>query len=343
MSKLGMLLVVASLGVMLFSWRIYKKKRIRLFSFLLIFLGAATIGIFALKTEWLNAIGITFGLNRGADLIVYCAIIVLLYAVMSLYGKQSQSHQKQTEIIRAVSLEQGIGSFRSAECVFVIPAYNESDHALEVLEEVLKAGHGIVFVDDGSQNQLYQKVIERFAGEKLLAIKHITNLGQGAALQTGFTAILQAENLPKYVVTFDSDGQHLLSDLPNFLAAFKKDPKLDIALGSRFLGSAINMPRSKKWVLKLGILFTSFFSGLRLTDTHNGYRVIKVSSLPQLKITMNGMEHASEILDLINEKKLNYVEVPNTILYTEYSMARGQKLSNSIKIVKNLIFKKLLG
>lgn len=343
MSKLGMLLVVASLGIMLFSRRIYKKKRIRLFSFLLFFFWAAIIGIFALKTEWLNAIGITFGLNRGADLIVYCAIIVLLYGLMSLYGKYSQSHQKQTEIIRAVSLQQGIGSFWEAECVFVIPAYNESDHALEVLEEVLNAGHGIVFIDDGSQNQLYQKVTQRFKGEKLLAIKHIINLWQGAALQTGFAAILQAENPPKYAVTFDSDGQHLLSDLPNFLEAFKADPHLDIALGSRFLGSAINMPKAKKLILKLGILFTSIFSGLQLSDTHNGYRMIKVSSLPQLKITMNGMEHASEILDLINQKKLNYVEVPNTILYTEYSMARGQKLSNSIKIVKNLIFKKLLG
>ncbi len=60
--------------------------------------------------------------------------------------------------------------------MFVIPAYNESDHALDVLEEVLNAGHGIVFVDDGSQNQLYQKVTQRFKGEKLLAIKHIINL-----------------------------------------------------------------------------------------------------------------------------------------------------------------------
>lgn len=338
-----MLLVVASLGVMLFSWSIYKKKRIRLLSFLLLFFSAATIGTLSLKTEWLNAIGLTFGLSRGADLIVYCAIIVLLYGVMSLYGKHSQSQQKQTEIIRAVSLQQGIGNIGDRTCVFVIPAYNESDHALEVLEEILDAGHGVVFVDDGSQNDLYQKVVKRFQGRSLLAIRHLVNLGQGAALQTGFSAMLQAPHLPRYAVTFDSDGQHLLSDLPHFLQAFKKNPNLDIVLGSRFLGSTINMPRSKKLVLKIGILFTSFFSGLRLTDTHNGYRMIKVASLPKIKITMNGMEHASEILDLINQKKLKYVEVPNTIVYTEYSMARGQKLSNSMRIVKNLVFKKILG
>lgn len=58
---------------------------------------------------------------------------------------------------------------------------------------------------------------------------------------------------------------------------------------------------------------------------------------------MNGMEHASEILDIINQQHMKYIEVPNTIIYTEYSITKGQKLSNSLTIVKNLIFKKFLG
>ena len=52
------------------------------------------------------------------------------------------------------------------------------------------------------------------------------------------------------------------------------------------------------------------------------------------------MEHASEIIDIIAQNKIVYQEVPNTIVYTEYSLSRGQKISNSIKIVKNLIFNK---
>ena len=71
-----------------------------------------------------------------------------------------------------------------------------------------------------------------------------------------------------------------------------------------------------------------------LSDTHNGYRVIKKSVLPKLKLTFNGMEHASEILELIGQQGIKY---------TEYSMARGQKLSNSLKIVKNLLMNKLFG
>ena len=55
----------------------------------------------------------------------------------------------------------------------------------------------------------------------------------------------------QFVVTFDSDGQHLLSDLKNFRSAFENNADLEIALGSRFLGSTVNMPRSKKLVLKI--------------------------------------------------------------------------------------------
>ena len=77
-----------------------------------------------------------------------------------------------------------------------------------------------------------------------------------------------------------------------------------------------------------------------MTDTHNGYRMIKASALPKFRITFNGMEHASEIIDIIAQNKIVYQEVSNTIVYTEYSLSRGQKISNSIKIVKNLIFNK---
>lgn len=70
-------------------------------------------------------------------------------------------------------------------------------------------------------------------------------------MQTGFDYVQQELPQVQFVVTFDSDGQHLLSDLANFRSAFQKNPDLEIALGSRFLGSTVNMPRSKKLVLKI--------------------------------------------------------------------------------------------
>lgn len=343
MTKLQMLLFLISIAFIFFTIKIWRKKKIGFLTFCFLFLGSVSVAVFSLKIQRLNAIGITFGLNRGADLLVYLSIIILFYGVIYLYGKFVSVKERETILIRKLSLDRAVWSFGPTNIVFVIPAYNESDHALKVLESILALGYGVVFVDDGSSNDLYQKVCTSFSQKNLLAIKHVVNLGQWAALQTGFDAILPAIDQVKYVVTFDSDWQHCLEDLPKFLSAFEQEKDLEIALGSRFLWKAINMPYVKKLFLKLWILFTSIFSGLRLTDTHNGYRVIKSSSLMKITITMNGMEHASEILDIISNKKMKYKEVPNTIIYTEYSMAKWQKLSNSVKIVKNLLFKKFFG
>lgn len=125
---------------------------------------------------------------------------------------------------------------------------------------------------------------------------------------------------------FDADGQHRLEDLPNFLKQFQKNSDLDIVVGSRFLGETIGMDKKRKKHKQLSILFMKIFVGLKLTDTHNGFRVIKVSALPKLEITMNRMAHASEIEALIKKNKLNYDEAPMTVIYSEYALAKGQKL-----------------
>jgi hypothetical protein len=49
------------------------------------------------------------------------------------------------------------------------------------------------------------------------------------------------------------------------------------------------------------------------------------------------MAHASEILQQIAKSRLPYVEVPVTIDYTTYSKAKGQRLSNSISILFELL------
>ena len=56
---------------------------------------------------------------------------------------------------------------------------------------------------------------------------------------------------------------------------------------------------------------------------------------------MNRMEHASEILDIIKNKKIKYKEVPIVVIYSKYSMAKWQKINNAFKIAKNLLYKKM--
>ena len=56
-----------------------------------------------------------------------------------------------------------------------------------------------------------------------------------------------------------------------------------------------------------------------------------------LRIRQNRMAHASEILQQIAKSGLPYIEVPVTVEYTSYSKAKGQRLSNSLNIVLELL------
>jgi hypothetical protein len=91
------------------------------------------------------------------------------------------------------------------------------------------------------------------------------------------------------------------------------------------------------FTLKAAVLFTRLSTGLKLTDTHNGLRVLRADAAKKIKLQQNGMAHASEFLEQIAELNLSYVEAPAHIRYTEYSLKKGQKLSNSINILMDLL------
>jgi len=118
-----------------------------------------------------------------------------------------------------------------------------------------------------------------------------------------------------------------------------RDKKVNIVLGSRFLGKVENISPLKKQVLKLATAFSNTTSGLKLTDTHNGLRVFDRHTAERMQITMPDMAHASEILTLIKRNKLTYVEAPVTIAYTDYSKAKGQSIFNAVNIVFDLMLK----
>jgi glycosyltransferase involved in cell wall biosynthesis len=221
---------------------------------------------------------------------------------------------------------------------FVIAAYNEERSIGNVLSELLKNNYShIIVVNDGSKDKTSELVLN-YDGVTLL--EHVVNRGQGAALKTGIDYALKQDDC-KYIVTFDADGQHRLSDLPKFIGALETG-KYDIAIGSRFMSkeSSKLVPFKKRVLLKGALLVTWFLSGISLTDTHNGYRVMNKTAAKQIDMTMDGFEHASEIIDEIAKKRVKYKEIPVFIDYTEYSKQKGQKMSNSVKIMAKMILKK---
>ena len=115
----------------------------------------------------------------------------------------------------------------------------------------------------------------------------------------------------------------------------------DFALGSRFLGHAINLPRSRRLLLKAATWFTRSTTGLRITDAHNGLRAMTRRGASRIRLRQNRMAHASELLHQIATSGLGYVEVPVTIHYSAYSLAKGQSLFDALLIVLDLFARRL--
>ncbi len=216
----------------------------------------------------------------------------------------------------------------------VIPAYNEESRISAVLDQLLHHWPNIVVVDDASTDGTVREVLAR----PVWLLRHVVNLGQGAALQTGISFALQRE--AQYIITFDADGQHSPDDLAALLGPLAAG-RADFTLGSRFLGGAEGMPASRRLLLRLAVLFTRIVSEVRLTDVHNGLRAMTRHGAIRLVITMNRMEHASQIIDQIHASGLPYVEVPVVVRYTRETLAKGQRSSAALKMAATLIVEKI--
>lgn len=217
-------------------------------------------------------------------------------------------------------------------CV-VIPAYNEERVIGDVLRSLAPFPYRVIVVDDGSSDA----TVAEIAQHPVTLVRHSVNLGQGAALQTGVQYALLSPQT-KYIVTFDSDGQHDPNDIAQVLAPLRVGT-YDVALGSRFLRSADveHVPLSRRITLKLALWLSRVTTGLALTDTHNGLRAFTAAAAARMEITQNRMAHASEILALIAQLHLRYCEVPVRIVYTEYSRAKGQSFLSGINILWDLV------
>lgn len=217
----------------------------------------------------------------------------------------------------------------------VIPAYNEGTVVTDVVAGVCREGVRVVVVDDGSADDT--AAAARRGGAQV--VRHAINLGQGAALQTGIAHALRSG--ASHVVTFDADGQMDPKEILPMIAALEQ-AGAQVALGSRFLGDTVGMPASRRVLLQAARLVNWVFTGLYLSDAHNGMRAFNREAALRLRLRQAGMAHATEVVAQIAQARLRLVEVPVTIRYTEYSMAKGQRLGNSVHILIDLLLKELL-
>lgn len=211
--------------------------------------------------------------------------------------------------------------------VAIIPAYNEEKSIGSVIRSLSVFVDKVVVVDDGSQDKTAE--VARAAGAVVLS--HRLNRGQGAALQTGheYARKIGAD----FALHFDGDDQFAVEDISLAFSALKKQ-RADILFGSRFLGQISNVPFFKKNVLlPLARLFQNMFVGIKLTDAHNGFRILNKNALAKINLTQDRMAHATEIVERVLENDLKYIEFPVRVRYRRY----GQGLKGGVLVLRDLL------
>jgi len=210
----------------------------------------------------------------------------------------------------------------------VIAAYNEEKRLPFVIRDVKSEGWPwIIVVDDGSADDT--AFVARKAGASVIIQK--PNQGQGAALRTGIQHALARG--AKHIVTYDADGQFLAYEIKRVVTPVAKK-EVDVVLGSRFIGQTVNLTARKRVMLRGAILFTRVLSGIKVTDTHNGFRCFNRKAAEAIRIEHDRMEHASEIIDEIARHRLQWKEVPVTVIYHEEGQHPGRAVAMGFRLIR---------
>ena len=272
---LQFIIIISALIFFLFWIDLFKRKKATILHLIVFIWGSILLTLFSFNINALNSFWSFFWIARWADLVVYIAIIVLAYFYISLLNSVNRQDIKQTQIVREISINNAVWNLWDTDTAFIIPAYGEKDAPIKIIWEILNQWYWVILIDDGKNEDLVEKLQTKYKRKPIVTIKHIINLWQWWWLETWAEYVRKFWKNIKFVVHFDADWQHRLEDLKEFQKAFENDKNLEIALWSRFLWSTVNMPKSKEITLKLWIIFTRIFSWINLTDTHNGYRMMK--------------------------------------------------------------------
>jgi len=172
------------------------------------------------------------------------------------------------------------------------PCYNEQDNVARTVEQALSvlpqlsADFEIIIVDDGSSDatgRIADEIVSRDSRVKV--VHHRTNLGYGAALQSGFNAATK-----ELVFYTDGDGQFDINELPLLLPLMKQYN----------IVSCYRLNRQDCLVRKInGWCWTKlvcWLFGMKIRDIDCAFKLFKREIFDNIKMSSTGALIDAEIL-----------------------------------------------
>ncbi|MFH1443860.1 MAG: glycosyltransferase family 2 protein [Candidatus Peregrinibacteria bacterium] len=218
--------------------------------------------------------------------------------------------------------------------IAVIPAYNEAKRIASVVENTSNFVDTVVVVDDGSSDAT--AVVAERAGA--MVVRHAQNCGAGAATMTGIEAAraMGAE----VIVTLDADEQHDPRDIPSLLHSVLTD-RADIVFANRF-GQKNHIPFIRRFFNAVGNLVTFATTGRWVNDSQCGFKVFGPRAVREVSIRMSGYEFCTELVRETVQRQWRVAEVPIKVLYSQYTLAKGQSFANGVKTALRILLRSFL-
>ncbi len=209
----------------------------------------------------------------------------------------------------------------------IIPCYNEENTISQVIIKVEKSlsnlniDYEIIVVDDYSNDDSSNKLLELENLKKIKLFTHKQNLGKGAAISTGL------KNISGDIVLIqDADLEYSPDDYKKLILPFN-EANADVVYGSRFLGGGKYVRIHFFWhyvANKILTLLCNMIANLNLTDMETGYKLFKYEKIKDLKINEKSFGFEPEITIKLAKKKSKFFEVP--ISYNGRSYKEGKKI-----------------
>lgn len=195
------------------------------------------------------------------------------------------------------------------DLIILIPAYNEEKSIRNIINKIEKK-YDYLVVNDCSTDKtdLYLK------NKKF--IKNKVRLGYEGTLIRGFQFI-KKNYKKKYILTFDADGQHLISDIKK-IYNFIINKKLNLVIGER----------SKKNRLMENIFSFFFFMKFKIHDPFSGLKIYQTQYLNKF---INKISKKLYLVDIILKFKSHSLSVKNIKIKCKLIKNRNARVGNIFK------------
>ncbi len=206
------------------------------------------------------------------------------------------------------------------DTLIIVPTVNERENLPRMAQHILSlpVKVDLLVVDGNSTDGTAQIADELAAKHPEIHVIHETKKGGlGRAYIAGFEWAL--ERGYEFIFEMDCDFSHDPDEIPNFLAAIKKE-NADLVLGSRYSGGirVVNWPLKRLLLSRGAGYYVRIITGMPITDPRGGYTCFLRRALEAIKlddVRSNGYSFQIEMTHRLWREGYKVAEVP--IVFTD--------------------------